>query len=227
MRAKGDKVAGDSQKHFLDNGGEGPGFVFGPGGGIGKLAQRVQSAFEGDAAQIDIVGEGGLLHEAANEVVGDEMHAQFALYHVGRLAAQDVHVEEDFNLPEVKFDAPTPKIKIGEIGGGNGGIEQGGYQGNALGAKAWVGNGVADDPHLETLGQKFKLLRGHGRRALGGALPGYEDIKIWSFGKLGADGYADLFFRQTHEGIDLASGQTGDGSVGAKPPVSESEIARV
>jgi len=68
IRAKGDKIAGDGQEHFIDESGDDPGFVISPGDGVGKLAQGVQGSLEGDAAQIDVVGEGGLLHEAADKV---------------------------------------------------------------------------------------------------------------------------------------------------------------
>ena len=124
-RAEGIGVSGDGQEHFIDHGGEGSGFVFGPGGGIGKLAEGVQAAFEGETAEIHIVGEGGFLHDAADEIVGDEVHAQFAFDHVGSQAAQDVHVEGNFEFAEMEFDAPAAKVKVGKIRVGNGGMLRG------------------------------------------------------------------------------------------------------
>ena len=150
--AKGDEITGDGKEHFIDDSGDGAGFVLGPGEGVGKLAQGVQSAFEGDASQINIVGQGGLLHEASDKVVGDEVHAQFALDHVGGFTAQDVHIEVDFDLTEMEFDAPAAEVEVGEIGGRNGGVEQGGDEGDRFGAKARVSDGVTDDAHLNTLG---------------------------------------------------------------------------
>jgi len=104
---KGIEVTGDGAKHFLDDGRDDSGFVFDPGCRIGKLTQGVQSAFAGDAAQINIVGEGSLLHEAAEEIVDNEVPAQFAFDHRRGEAAQDVHVEGDFDLAEMEFDGPV------------------------------------------------------------------------------------------------------------------------
>lgn len=101
--ARGDKVAGDSQEHIIDDSGDGARFVLRACGGIGKLAEGIQNAFEGDPVQVNIMDQGGFLHEAANEVVGYEVHEQFTFDHVGRFAAQDVHVEVDFDFAKVEF----------------------------------------------------------------------------------------------------------------------------
>ena len=79
------------------------------------MTQGIQAAFERDAAKINFVGEGGLLHDAADEVVGDEVHAQFAFDHVGGLTTQDVHVEMNFDLAEMKLDAPAAKVEVGKV----------------------------------------------------------------------------------------------------------------
>lgn len=44
---------------------------------MGELAQGIKATFEGNALQIHIVGEGGLLHHASDEVVGNKVHPQF------------------------------------------------------------------------------------------------------------------------------------------------------
>ena len=145
------EIPGDGQQHFINHCGNGSGFVFGPGRGVGELAHSIQAAFEGDPVEIDIVGEGGFLHDTADEVVGDEMHSQFASDHLRAQATQHVHVEVNFDLAEMEFDAPETEVKIGEIGGGNGGIEECGYERDPLSAKAWAGDGVADDAHGNAL----------------------------------------------------------------------------
>ncbi len=187
--------------------------------------RRVQSAFERDALQIDIVCESGLLHEAADEVVSDKMHAEFAFDHVRGFAAQDVHVEVDFNLAKMEFDAPAAEVEIGEVCGGEGGIEQGGDESDALRTKALVGHGVADGAHGDAFGQEVKFIRSHAWWPLSRTFPSDGDIEVRVFGKLGTNGHADLLFRQPHEGIDSAGGQASDGSEGAKPAVGENQIA--
>ncbi len=67
----GIEVTGDGSQHFINHRRDGSWFVFGAGCGIGELAHSIQTAFEGEAPEIDIVCEGGLLHDAANDVVGD------------------------------------------------------------------------------------------------------------------------------------------------------------
>ena len=74
-------ITGDGQQHFLNKCGDCSGLVFGPACRIGELAHGVQAAFERKAIEVDVVDEGGFLHDAADEVVGDEMHEQFAFDH--------------------------------------------------------------------------------------------------------------------------------------------------
>lgn len=46
------------------------------------MMEGVQTAFEGDADEVSIVDKHGFLHDAADQVVGNEVHAQFALDHM-------------------------------------------------------------------------------------------------------------------------------------------------
>ena len=172
-------IPGDGQEHFINHRRDCSGFVFGPGGGIGELAHGIQAAFEGEPVEIDIVGEGGFLHDAADEVVGDEMHSQLAFDHVWREAPQHVHVEVDFDFAEVEFDAPSPEVEIGEVCGRDGGIEQSGHERHALGAKPLVGDGVAHDAHGDALGQKSEFLRCLCGGALRRAFPGHHHIEVF------------------------------------------------
>ena len=220
-------VPGDGKKHFIDEGGDRPGFIFGPGGGISKLTQGIQAAFERDAAKINFVGEGGLLHDAADEVVGDEVHAQFAFDHVGGLTTQDVHVEMNFDLAEMKLDAPAAKVEVGKVRFENGEIKQSGDKRHALGAKATIADGIADDAHGEALRQKGELLVSHERGTFFRAFPIHKHIKIRRFGELGTNGFAKLFFRQAHERIYAAGEQGGKGGEGEKSPVSDRQIPRI
>lgn len=150
--AKGIRVSGDRPQHIINKGCDGSGLVLGPGGGIGELTQGIQASFEGDAAEIDVVCQGGFLHDTADEIISDEMHAQFAFDHVRRQTAQHIHVEVDLDLTEVKFDAPAAEIEFGKIRVGNSRVQKGCHKSYALRAKAAVAHGVANNPHGDTLG---------------------------------------------------------------------------
>ena len=86
-------ITGDGVQHFIKERGDGPGFVFGPACGVGELAHGIQASFEGEALEVNVVGEGGFLHDPADEVVGDEMLLEFAFNHLRVEAAKHVHVE--------------------------------------------------------------------------------------------------------------------------------------
>lgn len=221
-----DEIGGDDPKHFVNHCGDGSRFVFGSVKGICKLAQSVQTAFEGDASQIDVVGERGFLHDAPNEVVGYDVHGEFAFDHRRRFTTQYVHIKMDFNLAETKFDAPTSEVEFGEVGGRNVSVEQGGHQRHALGAKATFGDAIAHNAHGEAFGQKVELGGSHCAGTFCRAFPRDDHVKVCGFGELGADGFAHLIFRQTHEAVHFAGQQAGNGSEGAKPPVGDGQIAR-
>lgn len=227
FRAMRNQIGGDEPEHFVNKSGNRSGFVFNSGRGIGKLTQGVQRAFERETAQVHVVRERRLLHEAAYEIVGDEVHPEFAFDHMGRLATQNIHVEVDFDLAEMKFDFPPSEVEFRKIAGRNGRIEQSGDERNTLGAKSRRGDGVTDDANRKAFGEKGKFLQSQGRWARGGPPPGDNDIKIWLLGKLGADGDPDLFFRQTHDGVHVACRQAGNGGKGTEPPVGENHIARL
>ena len=194
-RTMGDNVAGDDEEHLVDESGNRARFVVGPACRIRKMAQGIQAAFEGKANDVGIVCERGFLHDAADEVVSNEMHSQFAFDHMGRKTAEDIHFEMDLNFFEVKFDSPAAKVEIGEVSGGNIGIEQGGDDCHDLSAKTVVSDGVADHANGKAFGETGKLFWRHSSWALGRTFPCDPDIKIGRFGELGGDGFADLLFR--------------------------------
>ena len=219
IRAQRNEIAGDGQEHFVNESGDGSGFGFSADGGVCELAQSVEGAFEGESGDGNIMGEGGFLHDAADQIVGDEVHAQFAFDHVGREATEDIHVEVDLDLAEVEFDAPAAEVEFSQVTGGDICVQKGGDESDALGAEPGVGNGVANDPHGDAFRQEGELFRGHGRGALGRALPDHFDIKVGEIRELRADGLAHLILRQAHERVHSAGEQGGEGPKGAKTPV--------
>ena len=109
--------------------------------GVCVMMEAVQRAFEGNALQVDIVGYGGSLHQGANEIVSDPMHRQLFENHLGGEAAQDIHAQHGFDLSEVQFDIPAPKIELFQfLGRIKLGIEQRGGENDFFGAKTRNGN---------------------------------------------------------------------------------------
>ena len=145
--AMGKEISRDGEEHFIEEGCHGFGFILGPLSRVGELAHGVQAALEGDSGELDIEGDGRLLHDTAHEVIGDKMHRQFALDHVGRFAAEHVHVEEGFEFPKVEFNTPALKVECGEFLGRDGGIEHRGHQSHRAGAEALWSHIVADHAH--------------------------------------------------------------------------------
>ena len=108
---------------------------------ICEVVETVQRAFEGDSLQVNIVGQGGSLHQSANEIVSDPMHRQLFENHPGGEAAQDIHAKHGFDLSEVQFDVPAPEIELFQFPGRiKLRIEQGGDQNDFFGAKTRNGN---------------------------------------------------------------------------------------
>jgi len=89
----------------------------------------------------NIVGQGGSLHQGANEIVSDPMHRQLFENHPGGEAAQDIHAKHGFDLSEMQFDVPAPEIEFFQfLGWIKLRIEQGGDENDFFGAKTRNGN---------------------------------------------------------------------------------------
>ena len=140
--AKWSEIARDGQQHVIYHGGVCFWFLLHTAHCMGELAQGIKATFKGNALQIHIVGECGLLHHASDEVAGNKVHPQFAFDHVRGSASQDIHLEMGFDLAEVEFDAPALPLKSGKILGGDGCIGEGCNECHALGSKPLVGNAV-------------------------------------------------------------------------------------
>ncbi len=109
------------------------------------MAQGIEGAFEAEVFQHHIMEMGGLLHEGAHEVVGDQMDLEFLLDHSGTLAAQDVEAEGGFDLGEVEFDVPALGVEFAQgVGGIKRGIGQRGGDEHGAGAEP---RRLDDDAH--------------------------------------------------------------------------------
>ncbi len=91
--------------------------------------------------QVNIVGDGGLLHQGVNEIVSDLMHCQLFENHLGGEATKEIHVEHGFDLSEVQLEVPALEIELFQfLGWMKLRIEQGGGENDFFGVKTWNGN---------------------------------------------------------------------------------------
>ena len=139
--AQWDQIGGDGAKKSIEELGLLTRLAMGGIDGICVMMEAVQRAFEGNALQVDIVGDGGSLHQGANEIVSDPMHRQLFENHLGGEAAQDIHAQHGFDLSEVQFDVPAPEIESFQfLGRIELRIEQGGGENDFFRAKTRNGD---------------------------------------------------------------------------------------
>ena len=95
--------------------------------GIGPLSESIGGSLETDTVEGCTVQSGGVLHEAANTVVGNGMHDDLFADHCRRSAAQNVHAHCDLDVPKEQLNGPSPEVQPAEFFNGPfGGVEQGG-----------------------------------------------------------------------------------------------------
>jgi hypothetical protein len=91
------------------------------------VAEGVEGAFKADAGKGLVVSQGGGLHDVTDDIVGDEVHVEFACDHVEGAAAKDFHAEEGFEFAEVQLDGPALVVEFAEgFEGVELGVEEGG-----------------------------------------------------------------------------------------------------
>ncbi len=71
--------------------------------GGGKLPHGVDGALETEPIQITLIECGGVLHEGADEIIGDQEHLHFLTYHFGSEAAYRFHLHSGFNVAKIQF----------------------------------------------------------------------------------------------------------------------------
>ena len=141
MGAQWDQVGGDGAQESIEELGLFTRLAVSGIDSVCEMVEAVQRAFKGDSLQVDIVGQGGSLHQGANEIVSDPMHRQLFENHPGGEAAQDIHAKHGFDLSEMQFDVPAPEIKFFQfLGWIKLRIEQGGDENDFFGAKTRNGN---------------------------------------------------------------------------------------
>ena len=113
-RACGHQIARQHAQEFLHQLCS-PGFGFGLGDGVAVVAHGVHTAFEAQPFQGHVVPPHRLDHYRANEIVADQVHEELLLHHGRALAAQVLHLEQRFDVPEKQFDVPALEIELGDF----------------------------------------------------------------------------------------------------------------
>jgi len=199
---------------------------FGVGGieRIGPLAQGVDGALETESFDGQVVESGGLLHEGADEVVGNGMHGDLLADHGGGLAAQHVHAEGDFDVAEEEFDGPSAQIEFGEFGGGvKDRIDEGGDHHEGLGSETRRGDRNIDQSQGERGGHEAPVSGGAGAGALFGFLPSDQAVVRAKAFALSQVSGASLI--HAHDRVDARLQQDGDVDIGTETSVGEDDIA--
>jgi len=137
FRPERDDVLGEYLEQLIEEAGLFSGAVVSGIEGAGPLPKGIDRALEAEAFDGNMVQGGGLLHEGANEVVGDRVHGDLLADHGRGLAAEHVHAKRDLDVPEEQLHGPSTEIQFGEFFGriGNG-VQQGGDHDERLGSKA-------------------------------------------------------------------------------------------
>lgn len=96
---------------------------------------------------------GGFQHDAAHEVVDQEVEADFAREVLGRFAAQVIHLEGDLEVAQRQFHLPASQVELGQsVEGVSVAVEQGGDQDHLARAKAPDVDATANDSQQEDVG---------------------------------------------------------------------------
>ena len=77
-------------------------------------SDRVDSAFEAEAIDGNVVREGSFQEKRTDKIIDDRVHPEFTLDEGGRETAQNVQGEVGFDLPEVEFDLPALVVECGD-----------------------------------------------------------------------------------------------------------------
>jgi adenylate cyclase len=75
------------------------------------LRPQLHRVLEAQATRVHAGVAGGLRHEQADHVVGQQMDPQLFLVHLRRLAAQHIHARGGLEVAQVELDVPAPRVQ--------------------------------------------------------------------------------------------------------------------
>lgn len=76
------------------------------------LGPQLNRVLEAQATRVHAGIGGGLGHQEADHVVGQQMGLQLLFIHFWRLAAQDVHPCGGLEIAQVEFDVPAARVQL-------------------------------------------------------------------------------------------------------------------
>ena len=83
--------------------------------GMGKLAQRVQGAFETDPFHIHVMAARNLRHQPADQIMPDQGDQQFFFHHGWCFAAQLFDVQGGLQIVQAHFQTPASQIGFEDV----------------------------------------------------------------------------------------------------------------
>jgi len=193
---------------------------------VSPLAEGIDGSLEAKTGDVDIIECGRLLHESADQVIGDDMQCDFLANHLGSAAAKHVHAEGDLDVAKEQLDTPAAEIKLGQLFGRIcDGIGQCGDDDNGLRPKAGDIDLNVKHSQSKRLGNCLPFAFGNMLWASDRLGPGDEAIlgaEALAFSEVGGPGFMDA-----HNRINTLELQLGDGQVGTEATIGERDVAFV
>ena len=159
----------------------------------------------------------------ADDIVGDEVHEEFACDHVGRAVAEYFHAEEGFEFAEVQFDSPALVVEFAKgFDGVEFGVEEGGNDEATGSAEAFSYQMDLDDAEGDGVGSVGKFLLADGFGELAGFDPDLEAVvgaELFAFGHVG---FAGLI--ESDDAVDAAFFEFCKSEVGAESSICEKDV---
>jgi hypothetical protein len=187
--------------------------------------EGVQRAFETETRGVCVVKAGGAEHEGTNEVIGDEVHPEFAADHGGGLAAKDIGAEGGLDVAKEEFGAPASKVEVGEGGFGVAlGIQEGGRQADRAGAETGSADADFEFAHEEGVREGPEQGRGDSCGTAKGFCP-WDDMVAETQSLAGVElGFASLV--KAEDGVHLSPVKPCDVQEAAEGAVAQGHIVR-
>lgn len=122
--------------------------------GFGDSSGTGEGTGKADSWDGDEMVAGAIQHQAADQIMNQQMHAQFPLHRAGTFAAEMLHLEGGLEVAKAQLHVPAAQEQCGQrIGGIALGIHQVGDQQDLLGTKAGPTHPATNQPEGQGVGE--------------------------------------------------------------------------
>ena len=167
---------------------------------------------------------GDVLHQRADQVVGDRVHHDFFAHQGWSLAAEHVQAERGFEVAETQLDGPAAEIKLAQrLGAVGRRVQQRRDQHQFLRPKPRHGPADLDQAHRHRCGQLRPLFRSPERALPLTFLPGHQPVTpAQSLARPPVE-FAKMM--HPHHGIHAARQQRGQARIRTETPIRQHHVA--